>query len=444
MGLLIKIRKSVMALLKLLMIAAFLLTFCGFWQSYYPQTIYSQSGSLLVIFSYLLIFSIFGMLYGGFKIGVQRIHEIAYSLSLSVLFSNIVAYVEFCLISRRMVSPFGIFLCTVCQVAIAIICAYELTTVYFRLYEPKKILVVFSRGRKNDIVKKMASITERYVFYKGITADRGYEQIIREIDNYTSVLICDLKEPLKSQVLNYCYSNGKRIYMEPSANDVIRMGCKIIQIYDSPVLYKNNSGIAPEQMARKRAFDILFSALAIIVSSPIMLLTAIAIKLYDGGPVLFKQKRVTRDNKVFEIYKFRSMIVDAEKMGPKKATEDDERITPVGRVIRMLRIDELPQFFNVLKGDMAVVGPRPERIENVNEYTNLLPEFNLRHQVKTGLTGYAQIHGKYNTSPQDKLSMDLYYIENYSFLEDIKMIVMTVKILFVKESTEGFDEKEKS
>lgn len=438
---LLQVRKSVMGLLKVLSVAALGCMFNGFLQSFYTEAAYSTTVSIVIVFSYLLVFVVFCMLYGGFKIGVQRIHELIYSQGLSIVFADIIVYFELCLIARRMLSPLWLLLCVAIQLLLIIVCVYALTTVYFRLYEPKKILVIFSRGANNDIVKKMANIKERYVMYKGITADRGYEEIVKQIDEYQSILICDLPEPLKGQILNYCYSNAKRIYMLPSPNDVIRLGCHFIQISDVPVLYKNNTGLSPEQVVIKRFFDILFSFLAILITSPIMLITAIAIKINDGGPVLFKQKRITKDNREFEIYKFRSMIVDADKINARKAITDDDRITAVGKVIRSLRIDELPQFFNVLKGDMSVVGPRPERIENVAEYTEMLPEFNLRHQVNTGLTGYAQIYGKYNTSPEHKLNMDLYYIENYSFLEDIKMIVMTFKILFVKESTEGFEEK---
>lgn len=156
--------------------------------------------------------------------------------------------------------------------------------------------------------------------------------------------------------------------------------------------------------------------------------------------MLFKQNRVTKDGKIFNVLKFRSMVVDAEKDGAQKAVNDDDRITPVGKIIRPCRLDELPQLFNVLRGDMSLVGPRPERVENVYDYVHKYPDFDLRHRVKGGLTGYAQVYGKYNTSPEDKLKLDLIYIEQYSIFMDMKLLLMTVKILFMKESTEGFDE----
>ena len=153
------------------------------------------------------------------------------------------------------------------------------------------------------------------------------------------------------------------------------------------------------------------------------------------------QKRLTIDGRVFEVYKFRSMIVDAEKDGVARlASKNDNRITPIGKFIRAVRLDELPQLLNILKGDMSIVGPRPERPEIAKEYEKTMPEFAYRLKVKAGLTGYAQILGKYNTTPRDKLLLDMMYIEKYSLFLDIKLMLMTIKILFMSESTEGIDE----
>ncbi|WP_185750434.1 sugar transferase [Butyrivibrio sp. AE3003] len=203
-----------------------------------------------------------------------------------------------------------------------------------------------------------------------------------------------------------------------------------------------NSGISGGQRILKRVFDLFFSILALIVLSPIFVLVAVAIKLEDRGPVFYKQDRVTIGGKVFGIVKFRSMIEDAEKDGkPIPAGEDDNRITKVGRFIRATRIDELPQLINIIVGDMSIVGPRPERVEHVEKYTQDIPEFAFRLKVKGGLTGVAQVFGKYNTSPLNKLKMDLYYITNYSLLLDLQIIFETVKILVQKESTEGFSKE---
>lgn len=213
--------------------------------------------------------------------------------------------------------------------------------------------------------------------------------------------------------------------------------------FDTPLLLSRNDGLSIEQAFIKRAMDIGISLFMLILTSPILIVTALAIKLYDRGPVFFYQERCTKNGKIFLICKFRSMIVDAEKSGISiPATDHDPRITPVGRLIRKVRIDELPQLLNILKGDMSLVGPRPERIEHVDMYSDRIPEFAYRLKVKGGLTGYAQVYGKYNTTAYDKLKMDLMYIQNYSLLLDIEILFKTIKILFEKESTEGFSYQE--
>ena len=196
-----------------------------------------------------------------------------------------------------------------------------------------------------------------------------------------------------------------------------------------------------ESLIVKRLFDIFFSVLFLLLTLPLTAIVALIIKLYDRGPIFFKQKRLTRNCEEFDILKFRSMIVDAEKDGAQFTVPNDDRITPIGKFIRATRIDEIPQFINVLKGEMSIVGPRAERVENYEAYTKELPEFNYRTKVKAGITGYAQIYGRYNTSYEDKLRMDIYYIENFSLLNDIKLILSTVKVLFSAEATEGFEQK---
>jgi exopolysaccharide biosynthesis polyprenyl glycosylphosphotransferase len=248
---------------------------------------------------------------------------------------------------------------------------------------------------------------------------------------------------MRNDLLKYCYQQNKSIYVIPKISDIVIRSAKDITYFDSPIIRCRSVGLTVEQRAIKRLVDVVFSSLALVAFSPLFILISLAIKLYDGGPVFYKQKRCTRDLKTFDILKFRSMIVDAEKNGPQPAVDNDSRITPVGKVIRALRIDELPQILNILKGDMSIVGPRPERIEHVEKYSEEIPEFVCRYKVKGGLTGYAQVYGKYNTSAYNKLKMDLIYIQNYSLAMDFKLILMTLKILFKKESTEGFDNKRK-
>lgn len=217
-------------------------------------------------------------------------------------------------------------------------------------------------------------------------------------------------------------------------------GADKAHLFHLPMLRVARYNPTPEYLIGKRIFDIVVAGIALIIFSPIMIILAIIIRM-DGGTAFYRQKRLTKDGKVFEILKFRSMRMDAEKDGVARLSsgDADPRITKVGRFIRAVRFDELPQLFNILAGDMSIVGPRPERPEIAKEYKKTLPEFDLRLQCKCGLTGFAQVYGKYNTTPYDKLLMDLMYIANPSMAEDLKICFATVKILFEKESTQGVD-----
>lgn len=441
MKILMKLRKSIMLFVKIMIVAAVTVGFIQIWITNYVESLFSNKGNYVVIFSYVLLFSTFSSLYGAFKIGISRIHEIIYSFSLAAVFTNAVMYLELSLIAREMVALPPMIVGIIYQIIVLALCSFCANTIYFKLYPPRRVVAIFGNDVSGfELIKKMGKISERFQVECGLNVNHtDMAHIKRQIDKYDAVVICDIDKNLQKEIMLYCYTHEKRSYMLPDITDIIISNSYNIQISDTPVLMSRNRGLTLEQRIIKRTFDIFFSAIGIIIFSPIMLLCAIAIKLDDGGPVFFKQNRITINGKIFNILKFRSMIVDADKDGAKKAENDDDRITRVGRVIRACRMDELPQLFNILFGDMSLVGPRPERIENVYEYTNKYPEFELRHRVKAGLTGFAQIYGKYNTSPEDKLHMDLIYVETYSLLLDIKLLILTFKILFMRESTEGFD-----
>ena len=441
MHLLVKFRNSILFLLKVLVVAVLTTSFLSVWQSFYKAARFGGIGDFVIVAVYVGILWLFANIYDAFKVGIVRTHVLAYSLSLSVFLTNCFAYLMLSFIARGILNPIALIILTIVQVLITIILTYSLNRVYFTLYKPRLILAIFDPKNRNDIIKKVSIIKDRFELSKGITVDKDIDEIKNEIDKHEAILICDFDASLKSEILKYCYSQNKRIYLLPSSADTILNGSYQVQVFDTPVLFLHNGGLSMEQRIIKRALDLLLSTIGIIISSPIMLAVAVGIKLSDGGPIIFKQPRITRDMQEFNIYKFRSMKVDSEKEF-KRTTSDDDRITAIGKIIRPLRIDELPQLFNIFLGHMSVVGPRPEMKEIIEGYKDTLPEFNLRHKVKAGLTGYAQIYGKYNTSAQNKLNMDLYYIEHYSILEDIKLIAMTVKILFLRESTEGFSEKE--
>ncbi len=440
---LVKIRKSIMLLVKIMIVLSATLGFVETWNDNYVESLFSNKGNYVVIFSYLFLFITFSSLYGAFNIGIYRIHEIIYSFSLATIFTNIVMYLELSLIARNMVAVLPLALGVVYQIAVVFIGSCCANMIYFKLYEARKVVAIFSDEIYGfNLIKKMGVISERFSIECGVNAERtDMKQIKKLIDKNDAVVICDIDKNKQKEIISYCYTNQKRTYLLPDITDIIMNNAYEIQIGDTPVLMSRNRGLTFEQELVKRICDIAISALGIIISSPIMLICAIVIKLNDGGPVFFRQNRITKNGKIFNILKFRSMIVDADKDGAKKAENDDDRITKVGKIIRACRVDELPQLFNILKGDMSMVGPRPERIENVYEYTTAYPEFALRHRVKAGLTGFAQLYGKYNTSPEDKLNMDLMYIENYSLLHDLKLLILTVKVLFMRESTEGFDKQ---
>ncbi len=440
---LVSLRKSIMLLIKIMIVSAVTVGFIQVWITGYEESLFSNKGNYVVILSFVLLFTVFSSLYGAFKIGISRIHEIIYSFSLATVFTNAVMYLELSLIARELVAIPPILIGIAYQIIVVAICSFCANTIYFKLYPPRRVVAIFGDDISGfELIKKMGKISERFQIERGLNVNTtDLEEIKRQIDKCEAVVICGIDKNLQKKIISYCYTHEKRTYLLPDVTDIIISNSYNIQISDTPVLMSRNRGLTLEQRILKRTMDLIISAVAIIITSPIMLICAIAIKLDDGGPILFKQNRITINGKIFNVLKFRSMIVDADKDGAKKAVSDDERITRVGKIIRACRMDELPQLFNILRGDMSLVGPRPERIENVYEYSQKYPEFELRHRVKGGLTGFAQLYGKYNTSPEDKLHMDLIYVETYSLLLDIKLLILTFKVLFMRESTEGFSEK---
>ena len=375
--------------------------------------------------------------------GNARISDIIYSQTLALLFTNAVTYAQISLIARHLLWPIPVIVMTVAQICLVVLWACGANWVYFHVFPARKMLLVYGSRSATRLALKMSKRSDKYLICAAVNAELGYDEVIKQVDKFPAIVICDVKGSLRNQILKYCYGKSIRVYITPKLSDIIIGGSEEIHLFDTPLFLCRNSGLSLDQQVAKRALDLICGVLAFIVASPFMLITAAAIKLYDGGPVLFKQKRLTIGGKDFNVYKFRSMVVNAEKDGVARlATQHDDRITPVGRIIRKIRFDELPQILNILKGDMSIVGPRPERPEIAEEYKKDMPEFDYRLKVKAGLTGYAQILGKYNTLPYDKLKLDLIYIENYSLLLDLKLILMTIKILFIPESTEGLADGE--
>ncbi len=436
----------------LVMVAVEAAVFWYVWMGYYNVDevmgagfTFAKRGNYVMLGLYVILLLTFMNLYGASKIGYQKLTNMVYSQSLSVVCVNMVTYLETSLISNKLVTPLPLMVMTLADIVGIIIISSLLNYGYVRMFPPRKLVIVYGDYQEaaQSLIEKMNSRKEKYIINDRIHFSEGFDRIAEKIDAHPQgVILCDVPAELRNRLIKYCYGASIRVYVCPNISDIILRNSEDLHLFDTPILLARNSGLSIEQKIIKRCMDILISGLGLLIASPFMLVTALAIKLYDGGPVFYRQARATNGGKVFYITKFRSMIVDAEKDGRViPATERDPRITPVGRVIRAIRMDELPQLFDILRGDMSVVGPRPERLEHVEKYTAEIPEFAFRLKVKGGLTGFAQIYGKYNTSAYDKLKMDMMYIENYSILLDIKLILMTVKILFMKESTEGFTSK---
>ena len=428
-----------------LLLAGEIAVYYAVWMKYYnPQmrVPYDVRGNYMIAAVYGIVVFIFLHIYGGMNIGYFRIWNLAYSHILTVICSNALIYLQITLLIKYFHTVMPLLAMTFVEVIIIIAWSFAATSIYCRLYPPRKVCLVYGERPVSNLATKFHTRTDRFDVCELINVSAGLDEIKKKAKKYEGVVIGDIPSHMRNSLLKYCYGESIRTYTVPKLSDIIVRSAESLHMFDTPLLLSRNTGFNVEQSIAKRLMDIVCSVLALVLASPIMLCTAAAIKLYDGGPVLFSQKRCTKDGRVFEIYKFRSMIVDAEKEArPIPATEGDPRITPVGKIIRAARIDELPQFINILKGDMSLVGPRPERIEHVEKYTEAIPEFPYRLKVKGGLTGYAQVYGKYNTSAYDKLKLDLMYIENYSLLLDIEILFKTIKILLLKESTEGFDDR---
>lgn len=333
------------------------------------------------------------------------------------------------------------FLLTVLEAATGMLRAVLLFGMYMRGRSFKEALFVYGDREDPEGSREYNNRINRYFsIVKAVHFREREEDLAGLIDRYGAVYLGDIPYEARNQIMKMCIRHDKDCYSIPKVSDIYIQNARILRLYDK-VLFKYRQGdLTAEQKFLKRAEDILISLILMLVLSPVMALTALLIRLEDGGPVLYRQKRVTRRGKEFDMLKFRSMHVDAEKDGPRLASKNDSRVTKVGRVIRNLHFDELPQLFNVLKGDMSMVGPRPERREFVEEYSRIIPEFTERLKVRGGLTGYAQIYGKYSTGPEDKIKYDLIYIYNYSLRLDIRLLFLTVRILFQKENSEGVDE----
>ena len=439
-------KRMIMFLASALIVALETAVFAYVWYFHYADEAiigktFWKKGNFVVIAQYALMIYLFYRIYGGFKVGYLRVFEVLYSQILSVLCVNMITYLQLCLIGRwKFTTNFvPLIYMTVFDLVIVILWVVFMRMIYEKIYPPRKMLLIYGAHNPKDLVHKISSREDKYNICEMMHLSEGEEKIKAKIDEYPAVILGDIPAHERNIFLKYCFEQNVRCYSIPKISDILLRNADSIHLFDTTLMLSRNRGLTAEQEFAKRAMDIIFSLLGLVIAAPFMLVIAILIKAYDGGPVFYKQDRLTKDGRVFQILKFRSMKVQSEKKGARLAMKDDDRITPVGRVLRQIHFDELPQIFNILKGDMSLVGPRPERPEIARQYLEEIPEFNYRLKVKAGLTGYAQVYGKYNTTPYDKLKLDLTYIETYSFVQDIKLLMLTFKILFQKENTEGVE-----
>ena len=402
---------------------------------------YFFRGNYVVIGLYALISFFFMKAFGCFQIGKVKTGETIFTQILSTLCVNAVTHLQLCLIGvwRLTENLAPILYMTAADIVLVILWALFVTWVFAKLYPPRAILMIYGEREAVNLLRKMKIREDKYDVRESISCNVDWDILTAKIDQYGAVLMADISSDIRNKILKYCFNNHIRCYAVPKISDIMIMSAEKIQISDTALLLFRNQGLSAGQRCIKRIFDIVVGVIAVIIASPVMLVIGIAIKVYDGGPVFFIQDRLTRNGEVFRIYKFRSMRVQGADEKKSITKKNDDRITPVGHVIRKLHLDELPQVFNIIKGDMSFVGPRPEWTATTDLYSQHLPEFLFRLKVKAGLTGYAQVYGKYNTTPYDKLMLDLTYIEKYSFWLDIKLMLLTVKTLFQKENTEGVE-----
>ncbi|MGN0132759.1 MAG: exopolysaccharide biosynthesis polyprenyl glycosylphosphotransferase [Lachnospiraceae bacterium] len=414
------------------------------WLLYYSQRTASPfyaKGNWLMIALFLILYISYGRIYEAFQVSLHTISEMVYSQGLAAMMLNLILYVVMWLLTKHLPNILPLILSYGAEIILSVIWCYLANRWYYATFPPKRTAIIYDLRRgMSDLINEYG-LTKKFDIVATASVDECLEGQLKVLEGIENVFLCGIHSKERNVILKHCIANDIRVYLLPRIGDVLMSGADKIHMFHLPMLRVSRYNPNPEYLIAKRIFDIVVSACALILTSPIFLITAIAIKISDPGPVFYKQCRLTKDGKEFDILKFRSMRVDAEKDGIARLSsgKNDDRITPIGRLIRRVRIDELPQLVNILRGDMSIVGPRPERPEIAAQYEEEMPEFRLRLQAKAGLTGYAQVYGKYNTTSYDKLQMDLMYLAKPSFVEDLKICFATVKILFMPESTDGVE-----
>lgn len=444
-----KFESTVVFLMKLIMFVLCAGTFFLVFGSKYNFLLVPSRTSFITLGVFALVYMMMNIIYGGFDIGKRKSKPIIYSFVLSVFFTDLAAHFFMCIMNITVIHdgkfvydyPLLLLLVYVIQIFLIIGFTYFGNFIYFSANKPNNCIIIARNGEDTaSIESKIGRYKKQYRITETVALDDP--DIFKKIDSVDSVFFYNLSVTERNSLVEYCYHFKKDIYYSVELSDIVSLGSRRVYFDDKSMVYAPVKGLTFEQRVIKRLLDIVISAFGLIVTSPIFLITALCIKLEDGGPVFYKQKRATYAGRVFNVIKFRSMRAEDGSIH-RSVTKNDDRITRTGSFIRKFRIDELPQLINVIKSDMSIVGPRPEMLENIEKYTKELPEFAYRQRAKAGLTGMAQIYGKYNTSPKDKLIFDLTYINEYSIWLDVKLIFRTLLVLLTPDkSTEAFEEKD--
>lgn len=436
------LKRPVSFLKSALMIALLTGIYMYVWTSFYKNTgdTYFIRGNYVIVGLYGVLLIAAYRIAGAFQ-GGRQFFDLLYAQGVALLCVNGITYLQLGLIYNwAFLENVGPILMMTLADLLAILVWTALTFLLTRkLYPPEKLLVIYGKMHPETILRKLALRPDRFAVAEAIHAEEDIEILKAKILEHGAVLLADIQSATRNKLLKFCYEKDIRCYSIPKITDIMVMSAERLHPFDTTLLLFHNRGLSFDQRLVKRLFDIFVSLVGILITLPLMLLIALCIKLCDRGPVFYTQDRLTRGGKIFKVYKFRSMRVEPKDAQVTMTKKGDERITPIGKLIRNTHTDELPQLFNVLKGDMSIVGPRPERPEIAEQYYKRIPEFSYRLKVKGGLTGYAQVYGSYNTVPYDKLKLDLTYIENYSFLLDIKLIIMTFRALVQNENVVGIE-----
>ena len=437
--------RTKLAFFRLLNIILVTVVFAAGWELYYNNVItlsYQIKGNRAVELLFLALYVVFAKVYDAFAVNIQRRMEQAISQALSALFADGLMYIVICLLYEWFAPVWPLMLVFAGQTLVILVLVLAVNRWYNSARPPLRAVLLHDGSSNAWHLQREMSRDKGLALIREMKLVDCVDEGLSLLEDAEVVFICAEQSVERDAVINYCLARKLKFFVAPSINDMFINAARDVHMFHMPLLQMHMSEPSLTYLVLKRGMDIVLSLLALLLLWPFMLMIALSVKLYDGGPALYKQVRLTKDGEQFELLKFRSMRVDAEADGVARLStgDQDDRITPVGRVLRKLRLDELPQLLCILKGDMSIVGPRPERPEIAARYEQTLPEFRLRLQAKAGLTGYAQVFGKYNSTPQEKLQMDLIYISNPSIIEDLKLILTTIRVLFIKESTEGFEE----